>query len=163
MKYLRSMLIFAISFNPMNWAQAAKLNITFSNPKSYTDIRPAFDGMQYSTEDITSNIEKYLTTLAEKLPQNYLLKMNVTDIDLAGDTRGQNIRLVMQHFSPRLAFSFQLLDENSQVLLETTENIRDSAFMSNQSLKHKNDFLGYEKKLLDDWLKETFSTLLNKP
>jgi hypothetical protein len=36
-------------------AQAAKLDMTFSKPKAYT--RTAFDGIQYSAEDITSNIE----------------------------------------------------------------------------------------------------------
>jgi hypothetical protein len=38
-------------------AQAAKLDMTFSKPEAYTDIRLAFDGIQYSAEDITSNIE----------------------------------------------------------------------------------------------------------
>jgi hypothetical protein len=62
-------------------AQAAKLDMTFSKPEAYTDIRLAFDGIQYSAEDITSNLEKYLINLAKKLSQNYRLTMNVTDID----------------------------------------------------------------------------------
>jgi hypothetical protein len=33
--------------------------------------------------------------------------------------------------------SYPLLDENSLVVLENTENIRDSVFTSNQSLRHK--------------------------
>jgi hypothetical protein len=68
--------------------------------------------MGCSKDDITSNIEKHLTKLAEKLPQRYLLKMNVTDIVLEGDTQSQDIPLVMQRFPPRLANSDELLDEN---------------------------------------------------
>jgi hypothetical protein len=70
-------------------AQAAKLDMTFSKPEAYTDIRPAFDGIQYSAEDTTSNLEKYLIKLAKKLSHNYRLTMNVTDIDLAGNTEAK--------------------------------------------------------------------------
>jgi hypothetical protein len=152
------MVVFGVLFNTTNLAQGAMLDITFSKPDTYTDIRSAFSGPRYSIKDITSNLEKYLTRLADKLPPTYVLKMNITDIDLAGDTRGQNTRIVMQMFSPRLAFDYQLLDENNQVVLENTESIRDSSFMDNQSLRYKNEFLGYEKKLLDDWSRETFSS-----
>jgi hypothetical protein len=68
----------------------------------------------------------------------------------------------MQPFSPRLVLSYPLLDENSLVVLENTENIRDSVFTSNQSLRHKMTSW-VKKKRLDDWLKVAFATLLITP
>ena len=155
--------IFSVLFNTTNLAQGAVLDITFSKPDTCTDTRSALYGLRYSTEDMTSNLEKYPTKLADKLTPTYTLKMNITDIDLAGDTRGQNLRIVMQVSLPRLAFNYPLLDKNNQVISEDIENIRDNSFMSNQSLKHKNEFLGYEKKRLDDWFRETFSNWLPQP
>lgn len=143
-------------------SQAGQLEMTFTEPDSFTDIRSGFNSPRYSAEDIAANLEKYLTKLAQRLPDDYKLIINFTDIDLAGDALGYDIRVVTERYPPRLAFFYQLLDENSQVILESNDNIRDFAFMSNRSLKHKNSTLGFEKKLLDDWFKNTFKELVKK-
>jgi hypothetical protein len=137
-------------------SHCAELEITFTKPDTYTDIRSGFDGPNYSAQDIATNLEKHLTRLAKKLPDEYQLKMDVTDIDLAGDTRRHNMRVVTERLPPRLAFSYSLLDANDQVLIQSNENIRDFAFMSNRSLRLKGDPFGHEKKLLSDWFKKLF-------
>lgn len=162
MQHSYILVLFILLLTKVHSAQSAELALTFNQPEQYTDIREGFSGPQYNYEDIFRIFEKHLGKLASKLPNNYQLVMQVTDIDLAGDIAGGDIRVVTHPFSPRIAFSYQLLDADQVVVVEGKENIRDSAFMTNRSLRYKSDPLGYEKKLFDDWFKERFTTLLAK-
>ena len=49
-------------------------------------------------------------------------------------------------------FSMRAVSE----LKKGSENLKDMNFMMGNTLRYRNDFLRYEKKLLDDWFKETF-------
>lgn len=141
---------------------AAKVEITWIKPDKYADVKDPFDGIRTTQEDAFYNIEKYLNRLAKKLPDGYLLKVDVTDLDLAGETHTSNVRVVRQMFPPRIAFSYKLLDSGGNVMLQSKENIRDTSFLSNISLKHKNEAFGFEKQLLEDWFKDSFSELYAK-
>ncbi|MGJ8691015.1 MAG: DUF3016 domain-containing protein [Thalassotalea sp.] len=138
---------------------AAGLEITFADPENFADMRPGEENKTQFVENVFYNIEKELTKLAEQLPEDQLLKIDVSDIDLAGDISMHNanlFRLVKTMFPPRLAFTYQLIDKNKMVLKSGEENIRDTSFMTNQGLKYKRDAFGYEKQLLAQWFKDTF-------
>lgn len=163
MKKLHSILLLVsallISFQAF---ALAKVEITWTSPENYTDIKDPFYGTNSTKEDAFYNIEKLLKRMAKKLPDGYLLKVDVTDLDLAGETHSTNLRVVRHMFPPRLVFSYQLLDATDNVLLEKQENIRDTSFLSNISLRHKNEAFGFEKQLLEDWFKDSFSELYVK-
>lgn len=145
--------------------QAAKVELKFNKPDKFVDIRAGDANQARYREDVFYNIEKHLNKLAAKLPEDYTLKVEVNDLDLAGDVRfsgGRALRVISEPFAPRIAFSYQLLDGNDAEVSQGSENIRDTSFMTLRSLRHKRENLGFEKSLLDDWFKDTFPSLIAK-
>jgi hypothetical protein len=101
--------------------------------------------------------------LAANLPKDQILKIDVTDVDLAGDTNAAGIhrtRIIKQLYSPRMNFSYQLIDADGKVVKSDDVVVKDMNFMSGNSLKYRSKSLGYEKKMLDDWFEETFKGLI---
>jgi hypothetical protein len=88
--------------------------------------------------------------------------MDVTDVDLAGEARTSDVRIIRDLFPPRVEFSYKLLDAGNNVMGEGKENIRNLSFLTNSSLRHRHEAFGYEKQLLEDWFKDTFSQLYAK-
>ncbi|MCF2949135.1 DUF3016 domain-containing protein [Paraglaciecola aquimarina] len=152
----------AATFMCFQVAAMAKVEVVWTNPEKYVDIKDPFNGMQNTKEDAFYNIEKVLKRLAKKLPDGYLLKLDVTDLDLAGETQSRNFRVVRDMFPPRMEFSYQLLDGGDNVLAENQENIRDTSFMNKVSLRYKNEAYGFEKQLIEDWFKDSFTDYLVK-
>lgn len=140
----------------------AKVEIKWTDPDKYSDVKDPFNGSQTTKEDAFYNIEKVLNRLAKKLPDGYLLKLDVTDLDLAGETHSSNMRVVRNMYPPRMKFSFQLLDGGDNVLLEKQENIRDTSFMQGVSLRYQNEAFGFEKQLIEDWFKDSFTDQIVK-
>lgn len=140
----------------------AKVEVIWTNPDKYSDVKDSFNGPRSTQEDAFYNIEKVLKRLAKKLPDGYLLKLDVTDLDLAGETHSSNIRVVRDMFPPRIKFSYELLDAGDNVLLAKQENIRDTSFLQSVSLRHKNEAFGFEKQLIEDWFKDSFTDQIVK-
>ncbi|NQY34487.1 MAG: DUF3016 domain-containing protein [Alteromonadaceae bacterium] len=145
---------------------AAEVEVTWSNPEKYRDIRASSESRKHFRAKVFRNLEKHFTKLAAKLPENQTLKIKVSDLDLAGDTLHggiSRIRIVKEINYPRIKFSYQLLDkENKTVLLAGDVNLKDMNFMQGASLRYKSDYLGYEKKMIDKWFFKSFKSNLNK-
>lgn len=166
MKILFTALTFAtvfIVFLPQ--VNAAEVEVTWQNPDKYRDVY-AGDGSSRSFKENTfSQLEKHFKKLAEKLPEDYTLKIEVNDLDLAGDVHhgGLNrIRVVKDIFFPRIKFSYQLLSADQQVVTENEVNLKDMNFMMHSSIRYSNSSLSHEKKMLDGWFKDAFSDYLVK-
>jgi hypothetical protein len=124
---------------------------------------PERKAKKHFRERTFNEFEKHFAKLAESLPEDQLLKIEVTDVDLAGDTNAAGInrvRIIKELYIPRMEFSYQLLDANSKVVLADEVKLKDMNFMSNSQLKYRNKPLGYEKKMLDDWFEKTFKALI---
>jgi hypothetical protein len=145
--------------------QAASVEIKWTEPDKYRDIYPGNDTKKSFRESVFGGLNEHLIQLAEAIPDRFTLKINVTDIDLAGDTHlaGINqIRIIKEMYSPRMNFTFELLDEKGLVVHSGDEKLKDLNFMMGSSLKYRNRFLGYEKNMLDDWFDETFKSFVMK-
>lgn len=152
-----SILIFLVS--TFGLAQAATVEVLFTEPKNFSDIRSGDENSHYFKKNVFYNLKKVITKLAKDLPEEQTLKIEFTDIDLAGDIdmfNTQLIRVVKSMYPPRLAFNYQLIAKDKSVIKQGEENIRDSAFMVHGSLRYKNEALTYEKQLLEKWFKATF-------
>lgn len=146
-------------------AMAASSEVTWTDYKSYRDINEGNEGRKSFRERTFKDFEKHFAHLAKTLPEKQTLKINVTDVDLAGDTHAAGInrtRIIKPVYYPRLNFSYQLIDENGAVIKAEDVVLRDMNFMSGSNLKYRNKSLGYEKKMLDDWFKDNFSELVVK-
>jgi hypothetical protein len=142
---------------------AASSEVVWKDYKSYRDIHEGNEGRKQFRERTFKAFEKHFAKLAESLPEDQILKIEVTDVDLAGDTHlgGINrVRIIKDLYIPRMDFSYQLVDKQNQVILTDEVKLKDINFMNNNSLKYRNKALGYEKKMLDDWFADTFNDLI---
>ena len=164
MKKLSALLGFCWVFGfTVSYAQAATVEVEFTDPDKYVDIRSGEKHSKHFRDDVFYNVEKQLKKLAKDLPEEQVLMVKFTDMDLAGDIRmshGRLMRVVTQMYAPRLAFSYELVDKDKNILKQGEENIRNTSFMSNQSLRYRNDALGFEKHLLEKWFDEAFEEKL---
>ena len=142
-----------------NQAFAASSEVTWTNPDKYRDIRPGNESRKHYRERIFKDFEKHFAKLADRLPEQQTLKLDVTNVDLAGDTLAGGIdrlRIVKEIYSPRMKFSYELVDTNGKVIKSEDVAIKDMSFMTGSNLKYRQKSLGYEKKMIDDWFFETF-------
>ncbi len=158
--FIISLLSVSFLFTPNVFAASSE--VTWTDYKSYRDIDPGNEGRKQFRERTFKDLEKHFAKLAANLPEDHTLKIDVTDVDLAGDTNAAGInrtRIIKQLYSPRMNFSYQLLDAKGGLVKSEDVVIRDMNFMSGR-LKYRNTSLPYEKKMLDDWFESTFKELV---
>jgi hypothetical protein len=140
-------------------AAAATATVEYVNPEKFTDA-----GRSYSHGERESNLGQLKDHLIERaaklLPADQKLTVTVTDVDLAGayDKRqsiSNEVRVVKEIYPPRIDLTFKLEGADGTVLKEGSRNLRDPQFM-NGGLRYKGEALGYEKELIDDWLRREF-------
>ncbi|WP_337879293.1 DUF3016 domain-containing protein [Rheinheimera sp.] len=142
-------------------AQAADIKVEYVDQKKFTDIKPSNEPKGSFEKRTLAGFDKIFADLAAKLPEGYLWKVKVTDIDLAGDVNymftqtGQDIRVIKEIFSPRINFSYELLDSQQKVVLSEELKLRDMAFMSRSHL-NRSQALSYEREMLERWFKDKF-------
>jgi hypothetical protein len=139
---------------------AATSEVTWTDYEKYRDIKSGSGGRKHFRERVFTDLEKHFTKLAVNLPQGQVLNINVTDVDLAGDIHsgGTNqLRIVKDIYSPRMNFSYSLVNTDGSIVISDEVVLKDMNFMMDNSLKYRNKSLGYEKKMLDDWFADTFN------
>jgi hypothetical protein len=158
---LLALLTTSLLLSPTSFAASSE--VTWTDYKSYRDIHEGNGGRKQFRERIFEDFEKHFAQLAATLPEGQTLTIDVTDVDLAGDTHvgGINRMRVIKHmYSPRMNFSYKLVAADGNVIQSEDVVVKDMNFMSNTNLKYRNKSLGYEKKMLDDWFDETFKALI---
>jgi hypothetical protein len=159
--YIVTVLISTLLLTPSVFAASSE--VTWTDYKSYRDINEGNDGRKQFRERTFKDLENHFAKLAATLPADQTLKVDVTDVDLAGDTHAAGInrtRIITHIYSPRMNFSYQLLDADGAVIESDDVVVKDMSFMSGSNLKYRNKSLGYEKKMLDDWFEDTFKALI---
>lgn len=139
---------------------AASLEINWINPEKYRDIKAGNQHRKSFQEQVFKELEEHLSALAMKLPEEQILKIDVTDIDLAGDVNIggiERVRIITELYFPRMKFSYQLLNADKSVVSSDEVDLKDMSFMMHSNLRYKNKTFGYERKMLDEWFKDTFS------
>ena len=139
---------------------AAEVEVEWQNSDKYRDVYAGSGSNSKFKKETFAMLDKHFALLAAKLPQGYSLKVQVNDLDLAGDIHhgGMNqIRIIKDIFYPRIKFSYQLLSAQKEVVAENDVNLKDMNFMMNSSMRYSNSRLSHEKKMLDKWFSQTFS------
>ena len=89
---------------------AADVKVNWINPDKYRDIHAGEESRKRFKENTFSALEAHLLKLAEALPESQTLKIDVTDVDLAGSVHhggSRQIRLIKDIYFPRITLSFQ--------------------------------------------------------
>lgn len=140
---------------------AADVEVEWTNPDKYRDIDAGDSHRKHFKERTFKSFEKHFNKLAQSLPAEQKLVINVTDVDLAGDVNFggiHRIRIIKSIYFPRMEFSYKLLDAEKNIIKEDELSLKDMSFMIGTRLKYSNESLSYEKDMLDDWFRKTFLT-----
>lgn len=135
---------------------SAGATVSFVQPDKFTDVGFSSWDRQQVLKDLQSHFDK----LAAKLPAGQELNVEVTDIDLAGETwparfSGREIRIMRGGADwPRISLRYTIT-EGGQVIKSGQENLADMAYQQHMSRYGGSDSLRYEKRLLDNWFRNS--------
>lgn len=164
MKKLTIALLVMLTFNLLpNVVYAATSEVTWTDYENYRDIHSGSEGRKHFRERTFKSFDKHFAKLAENLPKGQVLKINVTDVDLAGDTHSGGInqlRVIKDIYFPRINFSYELINTDGSIIASGEIVLKDMNFMMGSNSKYRNKSLSYEKVMLDDWFTKTFKELV---
>lgn len=137
----------------VSWAPTASLSEVRDNPTQRGWMRP---------QEWQKQLATYLVRRADALLlPGQTLDVHIDDIKLAGafePWRGpdaQDIRFMKDIYPPRIQLHFKLLDADGKVLREGERKLQDLAYLQH-SLPNTIDPLGYDKRLIGNWLSREF-------
>ena len=138
-------------------AFAGTVEVRFVDPASFFDA-----GTNRSDEPHNlDRIARHLQQLGTRLPADQVLRIEVLDVDLAGNVReaprrGGRQRIVSDRAdAPRFHLHYQL-ESNGRVLRSGDENVTDVGYRSGLVSNRTFSELYYEKRLLDEWFARNF-------
>lgn len=139
----------------------AGVNVRFVNSDRYTDAG------SYDTSSASVSVEAAFRAHLDRLGKRFLapgqnLNIDIVDIDLAGYQQPfrfapNNLRTVSGVTPPRIVLRYALT-ERGQRKRSGEETLTDINYQMNPSARFSGDRYVYEKALLDDWFRRTFST-----
>ncbi|MEM0911224.1 MAG: DUF3016 domain-containing protein [Pseudomonadota bacterium] len=157
------------------------LKINWEKPRSFSDVRRS-NGNPNSKKyrhSVFKRIHGTFEDLVSTLPEGYSMRLNVTDLDLAGDTRTagfalglhrignssslHDVRVLRQIDVPRINFSYEIEDESGEVVLAESVNLKDLNYLQGASRINSSKPLFYEKRMLTRWFKREFKEVTQAP
>lgn len=142
---------------------ASKVEVTFTNPEKFADIKTEFLDDGSRREELLKILgTQFAETVSGMVKDGYHLSLNFTDIDLAGDYRegwqvgATRVRVVSEQYAPRLAFDFILTDAAVHVVAKGHRDITDRSFLNSPSSMERDGFK-YEKQILRQWARKELS------
>jgi hypothetical protein len=164
-KFMTGLLSLVVVLISAATAQAAQVEVKWTNPDKYSDIDAGQEHRQHFKDRTFKAFEEHFAKMAEALPEQQKLIFDITNLDLAGDVNFggmKRIRIIKDIFFPRIEFSYQLLNADNTVVKSAEVSLKDMGFLMHSSLRHRNQTLGYEKDMLDDWFRKTFENEMIK-
>lgn len=147
-------------------AHAATVEVNWQDVENYRDIRASNELQERFQNRVTNGLTAHLQQLGESLPADHVLRITVTDVDLAGriepiftDTFN-SMRVVNRIDYPMIELSFEYVDGSGSVLKSGSETIKDMAQLETRRTMQASgqDSLYHEKRLLDKWFRANFSS-----
>jgi hypothetical protein len=142
---------------------AATVEMNWVKPETYDDMRSGEQNRKAFRERTFKVLEKHFIKLAKSLPQNQTLKVDILNIDLAGEINFKNtrqIRILREPYFPRMNLSYQLIGDDNEIVKSGSEKLTSLNFMQSNNLRYSSESLGHEKKMLDKWFKREFVSLV---
>jgi hypothetical protein len=132
---------------------SAGATVTYVNPGKMTDV-PRF---QTDREAMEEQLLEHFNKLAAKLPAGQELKVEILDIDLAGDVFPrialQNVRVFKGRGDfPHIHLRYRI-EQDGKVISSGERELTDMSYMMGFS-RYRDDLFGHEKQLLDDWFRK---------
>lgn len=144
-------------------APPGAVSVSWSDPAQFTEARDNQRDTPAAREAWLSELARHLAEqAAAALPKDEKLDVRITDVKRAGGfepwrgPQAGDVRVVRDVYPPRITLEFKLLTADDRVRKEGRRVLRDAGFLMRPAL-YPSDPLGYEKMLLDDWVRKEFS------
>lgn len=134
-------------------AASAAVTVTYVNTEKMTDV-PRFETDRKSME---INFREFFEELATKLPAGQDLKVEILDIDLAGDVFPRvpirDVRVTKGSYDfPRIHLRYSI-EQDGKVLRSGDRELADRNYQLNVN-SYRNEMYNYEKQMLSEWFKK---------
>lgn len=131
----------------------ASATVTFVDIDKMTDVPHDF----HKREDMQFAFREHFNRLSERLPAGQVLKVDVLDIDLAGEefprVSVQDIRILKgQADWPRMHLRYSI-EQDGKVVASGDSQLSDPGYMMGSN-RYNQEAYGYEKQMLDDWFRK---------
>ena len=154
-KFIQATAFAVLAFAAMANATAS-VKVTYANPEKMTDVprnKSDLDAME-------SALTEHFARLAAQLPAGQDLKVDVLDIDLAGDVfprvAVRDIRVYRDRADwPHMHLRFSI-EQDGKVLRSGERELSDAAYMMGGS-RYGDEMFRFEKKMLDNWFRKELS------
>lgn len=147
----------ALGLLALSAAAQADVKVNFVNPEKFADIK---DNNGFRQMDVLKDVEAHLVEQAQKYLPGRDVRINVTDVDLAGEVepfgrRMTWLRVMRTVTLPSITFSYEV-SEGGKVLQQGEARLRDMNYQDGFNGYFSSDTLRYEKRMIDRWFKDQF-------
>jgi Protein of unknown function (DUF3016) len=139
-----------------SFAANAATTVTFVAPEKYADMPFTY----HEKDRVKAGLKEHFEKLGATLPAGEDFKVEVLDVDLAGerDYRARapvDLRILRGGADwPRIDVRYSV-ESQGKVLTSGTTQISDMNYLQTFNQYSKNEFLRYEKRMIDKWFKES--------
>lgn len=137
-----------------------QVDVRWTDPAQFSDIRYTGNRWQASRGNWVVQLAEHLREKAAgRLPAGQSLEVEITDVRRAGmyepwqGIRLQDVRILRDHYPPRMDLRFRLLGANGEVVAQGERELVDGAYLMRASSFGDSDPLRYEKAMVDRWLR----------
>jgi hypothetical protein len=141
-------------------AQAnGRAEVRYIAPETFADAGFGAVERERTQRVLTAHFDR----LAKRLPDGQVLRVDITDVDLAGEIDSfvfHPVRVMGQlPDAPRLGLKFELR-QGGQLLAQGEERLTDLAYLDRRISRRQDGPLLYEGRLLDQWFGQRFAPQL---
>lgn len=134
---------------------AGTVEVQWLKPDNYADAgRSGVD-----RERVMKNLGDHLQKLGKQLPDGQVLKLTVTDLNLAGEIepfRWHDLRVLRGRADwPQMSLRYTL-SADGRTLKSGEAQLQDMGYNLSSPANLRQEDLGYEKRMVNDWFKATF-------
>lgn len=157
-KVLQASALAAVMALPASAATAAA-TVSYVEPDRFTDV----PFTPWERERVLKQLTAHFDKLGASLPAGQELKVEVLDIDLAGQTKpnfrgGQDLRVMNGGADwPHIHFRYSIT-EGGKVIKSGEEKLSNMQYLNRMNHYGNTELLRYEKQMLDDWFKQAVAT-----
>ncbi len=148
-----------IALGLLAWGTAvqADVQVSFVKPESFADIK---DNSGFRDEDVLKGIEEHLLAQARKYLPGRDVRIEVTDVDLAGHVehfpRVSNwVRVMRTVTLPSISLNYEVR-EGGKVVRQGQALLRDMNYQDGFNGYFSSDRLRHEKRMMDRWFQSEF-------
>jgi hypothetical protein len=138
----------------------AAVSVTYVQPDRFSDV----PFVTWEREDTLKRLTEHFTWLGTSLPPGQDLRIEITDVDLAGRAvpsarAGRDMRVLRgQADWPRIELRYAV-EQDGQMLKSGEARLSDMNYINHTSRYFDGEPLRYEKSMIDDWFEKTIGPL----